>query len=266
MSIRAVIFDWAGTTVDYGSRAPVAAFMDLFARNGVTLTESDARTPMGLPKKDHIRALFKLAAVASAWRQVKGSAPAESDVERLYAEFIPLQTEATARHSDVIPGTPGVVALLRGRGIRVGSTTGYTSVMMRDLAAAAARGGFDPECTVTSDQVRQGRPAPWMALHAAMLLDAWPVSSCVKAGDTIADIDEGRNAGMWTVGITRTGNEIGLSEEAVEALDPTDLKGRLTRACVRLRDAGAHYVIEGIGELPPILDAIGARMERGERP
>ena len=30
--VRAVVFDWAGTTVDYGSRAPVAAFAEVFRR------------------------------------------------------------------------------------------------------------------------------------------------------------------------------------------------------------------------------------------
>ena len=119
----------------------MAAFIDLFAQNGITLAESDARTPMGLPKKDHIRALLPVPAVASRWQELKGAVPTETDVERLYAEFIPLQTAAITHHSDVIPGTPQVLALLRSQGIRVGSTTGYASFMMRDLVAAAARGG-----------------------------------------------------------------------------------------------------------------------------
>ena len=264
--IPAVIFDWAGTCVDYGSRAPVTAFIELFAGHGVILSAAEARGPMGTPKKDHIRALLTLPSVSCAWQKIQGSAPGEADVERLYSEFGPLQTDVISRHCDVIPGTAQVLSLLRRQRIRIGSTTGYASFMMRDLITSAARDGFDPECIVCGDDVRQGRPAPWMALHAAMLLDAYPVTSCVKVGDTIADIDEGRNAGMWTIAVTRTGNEIGLSEAEVNALDPADLQNRLERACGRMRAAGPNYVIEGIKDLPTILDEIAARIHRGERP
>lgn len=264
--IRAVIFDWAGTTVDYGSRAPVAAFIELFAAHGIALGADVVRGPMGTPKKDHIRALLSLADVSAAWRERYGAVPTEADVERLYAEFGPLQTEVIARHCEVIPGTGEVMALLRRNGVRIGSTTGYARPMMAELIAAARRGGFDPEATVCGDDVPRGRPAPWMALQAAMLLDAYPVSSCVKVGDTIADIDEGRNGCMWTVGVTKTGNELGLSEAEVAALDRADLRARLERGRARLKEAGANYVVESVADLPPVLEEIGGRLARGERP
>jgi phosphonoacetaldehyde hydrolase len=265
--IRAVIFDWAGTTVDYGSRAPVIAFLELFGSHGITLTAEEARGPMGTPKRDHIRALLSLRRVSEEWRGNMGRSPSEEDVESLYAEFGPLQTEVISHHCDVIPGTADTIAGLRRSGIRIGSTTGYARSMMRDLIAAAAREGFDPEVTVCGDEVPRGRPAPWMALKAAMLLDAFPVSHCVKVGDTIADIEEGQNGGMWTVGVTKTGNELGLSESETAALDAVDLRARLTRGTVRLKDAGADYVIEGIAELAGVLDEINARLDRlGEDP
>ena len=197
----------------------------------------------------------------AAWSGAGGS-----DVDALYREFIPLQTEVIATHSDVIPGTAATMAQLRGRGIRIGSTTGYAREMMQSLIPEAARNGFDPDCTVCADDVPQGRPAPWMALRAAMEMNSYPVSACVKVGDTLADIAEGLNAGMWTVGVTRTGNEIGLSEQEANALPAGELRRGLEQAAARLHSAGAHYVIEGIAALPVVVDEIEARLSRGERP
>ena len=57
--IQAVVFDWAGTTVDFGSRAPILAFMALFKDNKVEITVEEARAPMGLEKRDHITAVLK---------------------------------------------------------------------------------------------------------------------------------------------------------------------------------------------------------------
>ena len=65
--IRAVLFDWAGTTVDYGSRALVEAFVEAFRRSGIELTAAEARGPMGRAKRDHIAAIFALPRVVEAW-------------------------------------------------------------------------------------------------------------------------------------------------------------------------------------------------------
>jgi phosphonoacetaldehyde hydrolase len=54
-----VIFDWAGTMVDFGCRAPIAALLEAFARHGVTLDEATAREDMGKAKADHLWALLR---------------------------------------------------------------------------------------------------------------------------------------------------------------------------------------------------------------
>jgi phosphonoacetaldehyde hydrolase len=254
--VRAVIFDWAGTTVDYGSRAPVAAFTEIFRHHGVEVTVQEARRPMGAHKKEHIRQMLAMESVASRWRQVHGADPAPHDVEILYSGFILLLTEVIVRHADLIPGTGETVRSLRERGIKIGSTTGYTREMMAPLLRASALDGYLPDSVVCADEVPEGRPAPWMALRAAMELGVYPVSACVKVGDTVADIAEGLNAGMWSVGITRTGNELGLSEAEAGALPGAELEQKLTDASERLLAAGAHYVIEELTELPAVIDSI----------
>jgi len=265
-SVRAVIFDWAGTTVDYGSRAPVDAFIELFQRHGVTVTAEQARGPMGSYKKDHIRLILAMEPVAQQWHQLRGHTASGEDIEALFREFIPLQTEVIARHADVIPGVADTVETLRREGIVIGATTGYTRAMMTSLLAEAAAAGYSPESSVCADDVTAGRPAPWMAITAAMQLGIYPLQACVKVGDTLVDIAEGLNAGMWTVGITKTGNELGLSQAEVDALPQDELESRLKTASDRFFHAGAHFVIPAVAGLPVIITQINERLARGEKP
>lgn len=264
--VRAVIFDWAGTAVDYGSMAPVAAFIELFHRHGIRVTAEEARRPMGSYKRDHVRSILAMEPVIEQWRRLLGRDTSPDDVEPLYREFIPLQTEVIASHTDVIPGVAETMEWLRKQRIKVGSTTGYTREMMAPLVPKAAAAGFAPDATVCADEVPAGRPAPWMAITSCMRMGVYPLEACVKVGDTIVDIAEGLNAGMWTVGITRTGNEMGLTRAEVDATSPSDLACRLEAASQRFLQAGAHFVIEAVAQLPPIITTIGEQLARGERP
>jgi phosphonoacetaldehyde hydrolase len=154
----------------------------------------------------------------------------------------------------------------RRRGVKIGATTGYNREMMELCAQHAVKQNYVPDVSVCADDVPAGRPAPWMALLAAMKLGIYPMESVVKIGDTYADIDEGLNAGMWTVGITRTGNEVGLSEAELAQLELWDLEKRIKNVEERMRQRGAHYVARSVGECLPILNDINVRLARGDRP
>jgi phosphonoacetaldehyde hydrolase len=264
--VRAVIFDISGTTLDFGSRGPVVAFVELFGRHGVAVTEAEARAPMGIHKKDHIWAMLTDASIAERWKRVAGAAPALEDLDRLYAEFTSLLVEVLKRHCDVIPGVPEVVRELRARGIKIANTTGFDSAMMVDLIRLAAEGGYTPDLWVCPDHVGIGRPAPWMAFHAARQLDIYPMSTFVKVGDTLADVQEAHAAGMWAVSVLRHGNEVGLSREALSQLSPAEWDQRMSHARGRLAAKGPHYIIDSTANLIPVVDSITARLVRGERP
>ena len=107
---------------------------------------------------------------------------------------------------------------------------------------------------------------PWMCYLNAIRLQEFPLAAFVKIGDTPNDIEEGLNAGMWTIGITRTGNEVGLTEAEWEALSSDDREAALCIAKQRMRDAGAHFTAGSAAECDPLLDEIDARLARGERP
>jgi phosphonoacetaldehyde hydrolase len=213
-----------------------------------------------------VRLMLAMEPVSEQWLRLHGRAPAPEDVEQLYREFIPLQKEIIEHHNDVIPGVAQTVSWLRKHGIAIGSTTGYTREMMTLLRPQAAAAGFSPESTVCADEVPAGRPAPWMAITSAMQLGVYPMEACVKVGDTVVDIAEGLNAGMWAVGVTKTGNELGLTRAEVEALPGSDLASRLQAASDRLLQAGAHYTVEEVADLSAIIVEIGERLRHGERP
>ena len=259
--VTAVILDWAGTTVDHGSLAPVRTLQKLFAGRGMAVTEEEARRDMGVHKKDHIRALLRAKTGGPP-----DEAPDEADVEDLFAAFIPMQMDSLAAYSAVIPGVPATVEELRARGVKIGSTTGYTRPMLELLLACAAAQGYQPDCAFCPDDAGAGRPWPWMCYLNAIRLRTYPMDTMIKIGDTISDIEEGSNAGMWTIGIARTGNMIGLTAEELAALPATEQAARLDAARRKLSKAGAHYVADAVADCIPLVDAIEERLAKGERP
>jgi len=264
--VRALITDLANTVVDFGSCAPAGAFVELFRRQGVEITDEQARGPMGLQKKDHIRVLTRLPEVAARWRQAHGAACREEDVDRMYQEFIPLQLEVLPRYGGLIPGVLEAVRAVEKRGVRIAATTGYNREMMETVLEAAAPQGFAPEAAVCASDVPAGRPAPWMNLRCLEALGVYPPEAAVTIGDTVPDVEAGLNAGMWTVGVARTGNMLGLAPEEIVALGADDLDRRLAAARRKLRACGAHFVVDGFGDCPAVLDEIGRRLAAAGRP
>jgi phosphonoacetaldehyde hydrolase len=174
--------------------------------------------------------------------------------------------KAIADHADLIPGTLEAVRRFRHRGLSIGTTTGYSSAMMEDLLKKSRAKGFTPDNCICADHVPAGRPHPWMALRSAMEMGVYPMEAIVKIGDTVPDIEEGLNAGMWTIALAKSGNETGLSEKEIAALDSQILQARLREAYRRLAHAGAHYVVDDISCCGVILDDINRRLAQGEHP
>lgn len=264
--LRALILDWAGTTVDYGSCAPAAVFVDVFHRAGVRITIEQARGPMGMAKRDHIREILRSDPVSADWRSIHGRAWTEHDVDALYDDFIPLQMAVLAERAAPIPGVIEAVTRFRRRGLKIGSTTGYNRQMMEILVPAAAALGYEPDHWVCAADVVAARPEPWMALRSMEAMRIYPMEACVKVGDTRADIEEGLNAGMWTIGVAITGNEFGLDLPEIKALSDDEYRWRRNRAYATLSSAGAHYVVPSLADCDYVLDQISDRVANGERP
>jgi phosphonoacetaldehyde hydrolase len=264
--LKAAIFDWAGTIVDFGSLAPAAVFVEVFKRAGVPLTIEEARGPMGMHKRTHIALLTELESIRAGWKKKHGRLPTEADIDRLYADFIPLQLKCLSDFSALIPGTKETVAALRKRGLKIGTTTGYNAEMVAINEKDAKKQGLAPDCVVSASDVPEGRPSPFMAQIAMMRLRVYPVEACVKIDDTRPGIDEGLNAGMWTIGVSISGNEVGLSLKDWKNLSKVEQQARRATAASRMSQAGAHYVVDSVADILPCIDDIEARLARGERP
>jgi phosphonoacetaldehyde hydrolase len=264
--IQAVLLDWAGTTMDYGCMAPAVVFVEVYKRQGVPITMEEARIPMGAHKRVHIQQIGEIERVRRRWEEAHGRPPTDDDVSRMFAAFVPLQLACLSDYSELIPGTLDAVSAMRARGIKIGSTTGYTTEMMKINMDDARRQGYAPDSTVCASDVPAGRPYPYMCLQNVINLGVSPVDACVKVDDTTPGVEEGLNAGMWTVGLAMSGNEIGLPLKDLQALAGPDRARRRDRAYTRMYQCGAHYVIDSIADLIPCLDDIEARIARGERP
>ncbi len=266
LKVQAVILDWAGTTVDYGCIAPTQAFMRLFEKFGAPITLDEARGPMGMAKRDHISVVLNSPRVAALWQAAHGRPPTDDDVSAMYADFIPAQTAALLERADPIPGVLDAIAAFRAMGLKIGSNTGYTLSMMEQLIPEAAKRGYSPDVVVVPESVGAGRPAPFMAFEIARRLGIFPMWTIVKVGDTPVDIEEAKTAGMWAVALTRTGNEIGLSESDFDALAADDRAARLVAAADKFTRLGADYVVESLADVPPLISMINERLARGGMP
>ena len=264
--LSAVVFDWAGTILDFGSCAPMGAFVRLFEQFDVALTIDEARGPMGVAKWDHIKALGSLPSVAAQWEKRHGKPFTDADVDHLYEIFTPMNAAVVADFADFIPGAVEMVDTLRARGLKIGSTTGYNRPIMDIVTPIAAAGGYVPDNLVCAGDLVAGRPSPLMMYRTFADIGVWPPSSVVKVDDTGVGIEEGINAGTWTVGLSVSGNAVGLPLAEWQALDAQRQDDLRQAATAKLKAAGAHYVIDSVADLLPVIDAIEGRLAKGELP
>lgn len=253
MKLAAVIFDWAGTMIDYGSLAPVIAMRELFAAEGVPLEDGEIRAGMGLAKIDHIRSVLEMEGVAARWRDAKGASPGDGDVKRLFDTLGPVMIAAAAARGTLVPGAADVFERLKDAGVPVGSTTGYTRPMMAPILEAAHAQGYRPDVVVCAGDTKVGRPSPLMIWKALVELGVYPASAVVKVDDAPVGIAEGKAAGCFTVGVSASGNAMGLDYDAYDALPDEDRARRVAEAADQLWAAGADAVIPSVADLPTLL-------------
>ncbi len=264
--LKAAVFDWAGTVIDHGSQAPMGVFVKAFKTFGVEITIAEARGPMGMAKRDHIKTLMSQPRIAAAWEAAQGAAPDDAAIDRVYEVFVPMNVEAVTDFCTMIEGAVPAVNRMRARGLKIGSTTGYTrSIMARVLPLAKAQ-GYEPDNLVCAGDLAEGRPSALMMYRTFLDLGVWPAHTVVKVDDTGVGIAEGLNAGCWTVAVAVSGNAFGLNPSETAALSPAEYAEMKAKAYSDLRRTGAHYVIDSVADIDWVLDEIEGRLSRGERP
>lgn len=266
--IKATVLDWSGTLADAYVIAPAVVFVEVFKSQGVEISMEEARGPMGLRKDIHIKKLTEDPEIAARWEAIKGSKPTQDDVDAMFAEFVPAQLACLPKYTTLLPGIKKVCNDLQAQGIKIGVSTGFTRVMVDVLLKDVIAQGVTPDATVAGDEVLNGaRPDPHMVFKNLDLMGITDVKSVVKCDDTISGIGEAMNAGCWGVGLVRYSNYMNINTLDEEAtLSEADMAGRMAKTRGILEQAGAHYVIDSLIELPAVIDDINARLARGEKP
>ncbi len=266
MKFKAAIFDWAGTTVDFGSFAPMGVFIKAMAEFGIEVTIGEARAPMGAAKWDHIQTMLHMPRITEQWIAHYGKAPDDADVDAIFKVFVPLNETVAADYADLIPGTVATMEALRARGMKIGSTTGYTRSIMAHVLPVAAAQGYSPDNLVCSDDLSEGRPGP-LGIYKCMIdLGVYPPSALIKVDDTAPGIAEGVSAGCVTVGIALSGNAVGRTAEELSRMSDADIAECRAAATDVLKAAGADYVIDTVADLPDLVAQIEAGAATGGRP
>lgn len=265
--VKAVILDWAGTVVDCGVYAPAIAFTEVFKNEGIDISMEEAREPMGTHKKVHIFKITEIESVRQKWFKKFGRYPNEADVERMYNNFIPVQLACLQKYATMIEGAVETVDYLKQKmNLKIGSTTGFTKAMVEVIRKSAEEDGYIPDAVVSADEVPQARPYPYMVWLNCLRLDVNPIQAVVKVDDTADGVSEGITAGCWSIGLARTGNYVALNEDEIARSTTEDYERKLRRSYTILANAGAHYVIDTINDLPPVIDDINRRLATGEKP
>ena len=253
--IKAVIFDWAGTTVDFGCMAPVQAFVEVFKQYGIEPTMEEVRKPMGMLKIDHIRTMLKMERIHNLWTEKYGKEPGEEEAQALYQIFEEKLLGILPDYSDPKPGVVEAVNRLRRNGFRIGSTTGYNDRMMEIVVPAAREKGYEPDVWFSPDSTGQkGRPYPYMIFRNMEALGIKKVNRVLKVGDTVSDILEGKNAGLVTVGVLEGSSVMGLTREEYEALTEEEREAADKKAEKTYLDAGADYVVRDVRGILDLLE------------
>ena len=266
--VQAVILDWSGTTADAYVVAPAVVFVEVFKRQKVEISMLEARGPMGLRKDLHIKALTEVDEIKERWKKIHGKYPEQSDVDRMFADFVPLQLDCLRKYTTLLPGVAEVTQRLQKQGIKIGSTTGFIRSMVDILEEDAAKQGYKPDASVAGDEVTNGaRPSPHMVYKNLDMLNITPIQSVVKVDDTASGVGEAVNAGCWGIGVTRYSNYMDVdTPEDGEKLSEVEIKKRVAKTKDILEKAGAHYILESIADIEPVIEDINKRLARGERP
>ena len=266
--VQALILDWSGTTADAYVVAPAVVFVEVFKRQNVEISMAEARGPMGLRKDLHIKALTEVDEIKERWKNVHSKYPDQSDVDRMFADFVPLQLDCLRKYTTLLPGVAEVTQRLQKKGIKIGSTTGFLRAMVDILEEDAAKQGYKPDASVAGDEVINGaRPSPHMVFQNLDMLNITPIHSVIKVDDTVSGVGEAVNAGCWGVGVTRYSNYMDVdTPEDGEKLSDDEIAKRLAKTKDMLEKAGSHYVIDSIADIEPVVEDVNQRLARGERP
>ena len=255
--VNAIIFDWAGTLIDTGSMAPVAVFSKVFEDELIEVSLEECRAPMGISKRAHIAEMLAMPRINKTFVQLHDRQPHTNDLDRMYERFLRINESVVLSHVTPIAGALETFSYLRKRNIKIGSTSGYGRALMTKIIPLAAEFGLVVDTVVCGDDLAEGRPSPLMMYRCFADLGVYPSETVIKVDDTCPGILEAVAAGSKAVGITLTGNAVGMSEAELDVLSQDQKEELHQMHAAEFFQAGAEHVIKSVAELPALLDRLG---------
>jgi phosphonoacetaldehyde hydrolase len=271
-SVAYVMLDCSGTTMDRYVDAPAIVFVEVFKKYGLEISMPEAREPMGLRKDLHIKAITEIKPVRERFIEKFGRSPDQSDVDNMFADFVPTQLALLrgGSYHDLLPGVAEVVKGLQQQGIKLGVTTGFTRDMLDLLLAGAAKQGFVPDTACAGDETEMPRPTAYMVIKNLERMGVYNLHNAmrrtVKVDDTVSGAGEGAPL-CWRVGVSKWSNYVADSWDAVKKMSAAELEARERKSKEKLiAESGAHYVIDDLRDLPAVIADINQRLAEGENP
>lgn len=254
--VDAVIFDWAGTIVDFGSVAPVIALKKTFDSFDVEVTMNQIRESMGKNKIEHIKDILSMDTSVKQWETLHNRSWDEDDVKVIYVEFEKTLLTILENETEFIVGVPEMFKQLRHQNIKVGSSTGYTRGMIDVVLNNIKDKAHQPDVVVTGSEVKNGRPFPDMINKNMEMMNLSDPAAIINIGDTIVDIESGKNAGVYSVGVLVGSSEMGLTHEEFENLSEEEKQVKIEETKKSFIEAGADNVITHITEITKLISEL----------
>ena len=255
-NVEAIVFDLAGTLIDFGSLAPSQVLIELFDRFGIKITRKQAIGPMGIEKRAHIKALLTTRKINSQWRKKFKSKPTDKDIDKLFKLFNPELKKIIKKHSKFISGSKKTLDFIKNKKIKIGINTGYSEEILKMILPELKKQKFIPDVSYSSSNTKIGRPSAEIIYKIFSDLNITKGSNCIKIDDTIPGLQEGLNAGMWVVGVIFSGNEFGKNEYEFNKLTYKEKLKFKKKISHKFKKIGVHYVIDTIKDLPKIIERV----------
>ena len=255
MKVKACIFDLGGTIVDRYSITPLKSLIETFKLYNINIRNDLIFKDMGINKRIHIGNILEDKYIFQKWFQEYKRNPDYNDVLKLYTIFKTIQMEKSHK-IDIIPETYNTFEFLKNDNIKIGTTTGFDKKNADIIGKVLNTNLCKVDNIVSSTCVEKSRPHSDMIYKNMRDLDVSNPKTMIKIDDTNIGIKEGKNAGLWTVGVARWSTYMNVLPENINNMNDVVIGERLEKSKEKLKQSEPDFIIETLDELPNIIETI----------
>jgi phosphonoacetaldehyde hydrolase len=255
MSIRLAIFDLGGTIVDRYSLSPFLSLKHAFQKKGLNISNHLIYKDMGVDKHHHIELILKNEKVSKQWIQKYDKYPDMNSTMSVFDEFIRYQMDDGIKSIEILPETKTCINWLGNNSISTGVTTGFSRPIMNAIKEKLLDDDIHIDKYVSSTCLgKPGRPNPHMMREIINHLSISDPRRVIKIDDTVVGIQEGKNAGVITVGVAKWSVNMKMNDyEDDKNMSKEEYVERLKKSREILWSAKPDYVVDSLNELPKII-------------